>query len=412
METAMYQPTKLAMASENIRKMREDRIARKAQEAGRSEGECAAIFERIGDRPFGEVAGIAYCLSDEEKRLMVVFMFAQLKAAGEGEIDKALVEKRVKNYIAILTEEGVTEEIAIEMFKGCQEYYKNDAIKPLFKLLREDDEFGRCLEKMTGQEPGPVLDAFIDGTISEYYNKAATALPDVEGGYAKALEQVGVIRDTALYKECMVYYVVICSSDEYRNIGEAELYNIAEGFTPEMRRKLLINMVSNMDTVQLRKFAKLVGLFKDVTGEKDSERYNRCFEDLAPQYQTRYATWLNQYIITESLGKSAVADFWYNYAGKIAVRQLPSGCLMLEFNRFVVIETIDDNAAYFYGTDYFRANVIPNIAGMEQENLLVDFLKNKTEMGGQQPLNWRRAHIGDWQFPVRDYLSTNMKVIN
>lgn len=411
MDTAMYQPTMLKQASENIRKLREDRISRKAQEAGRSEGECAAIFERIGDQPFNRVAGISYCLSDEEKKNLVVFMFAQLKAAGEGLIDPEKVESRVKNYIAILTEEGLTDDVAVEMFKGCQDYYKSKSIQPLFKLLRDDSRFAECVKRICGQDAREVMDAFIDGTVSEYYNKTASDRAEAEGGYAKALEAIGVIRDTTLYKECMVYYVVVCSAEEYRNIGEEELYNIAEGFSNEMRKKLLVNMISNMDTVQLRKFAKLVGLFREVTGEKDSERYNECFEKLSPQFQTRYATWLNQYIITDTLGKSEVADFWYNYAGKMAVRVLECKCLLLQFNRFAVLEMTEENTAYFYGLEYFQQNVIANIMELSLEKEVTDFLKNKTEIGGSQPMNWRRAHIGDWQFPVRDYLSTNMKQV-
>lgn len=411
METAMYQPTMLKQASENIRKMREDRIARKAQEAGRSEGECAALFEKIGDRPFKETAGISCLLSDDEKKLMVIFMFAQLKAADEGKLPTDKVEARVKNYIAILTEEGLNDDIAIEMFKGCQDYYKSKALMPLFKLLREDKQFGDTIFRICGQNSVELMDAFIDGTISEYFNKAAGEKTGQDGNYAQALELVGVIKDTTLYRECMVYYVVICTADDYRNIGEEELYRIAESFSDEMRKKLLINMISNMDTVQLRKFAKLVGLFKNITGEKDTERYNRCFEDLSPQFQTRYATWLNQYIITDTLGKSDVADFWYNYAGKTAVKVHSCGCLMLEFPRFVVFEMINENTAYFYGLDYYKENIVPNTLEMTDENMMVDFLKNKTEIGGSQPLNWRRAHIGDWQFPVRDYLSQNLRAV-
>ena len=64
----------------------------------------ASIFEKIGEKPIKEMSGIAYCLSAEEKNLLIPYMFTQMRAAQEGQADPKKVEDHVNKYIAILTE--------------------------------------------------------------------------------------------------------------------------------------------------------------------------------------------------------------------------------------------------------------------------------------------------------------------
>ena len=78
MEYTMYQPTVLEKAAENLKQMREDRIKRKSEEAAAGLGECAKIFEKIGEKPIEEMEGIAYCLSADEKNLLVPYIFSQM----------------------------------------------------------------------------------------------------------------------------------------------------------------------------------------------------------------------------------------------------------------------------------------------------------------------------------------------
>ena len=177
---------------------------------------------------------------------------------------------------------------------------------------------------------------------------------------------------------------------------------MAKDFDDEMRKKLLLNMVKNLDTVQLRKYAKLVELFEPITGAKGSDKYTAIMDELAPQFQARYSVWLNQFLITKMLGKGGVADFWLSYASKISVSVHQCGSLILDFGKFVVIEVVDENTAYFYEYNYYKENVMPNIIDIDNESDMNSYLGGKTDLAGN---NWRRMHMGDWQYSVRDYIS-------
>ncbi len=404
MEYTMYQPTVLGNAAENLKQMREDRIKRKAEEAAAGLGECAKIFEKIGDKPIEEMEGIAYCLSADEKNLLVPYIFSQMKAAHEGKADPAKVEERVSKYVNILTnsQDKMPDDVVMEIYTGCQENFKSQALKPLYVTLEKDDAFCNSLRRQCGQDAKELMRQFAAGTIAAHFNKLATAKTGQNGNYAAALEMVGVVKDTALYNECMVYFIVICNAEEYRRFKEEELYDMAKDFDETMMKKLLINMVKNLDTVQLRKYSSLVELFEPITGAKGSDKYNKVMEELSPQYQSRYAVWLNQFLITKMLGKSSVADFWLSYASKISVSVHQCGSLLLDFTKFMVIEVVDENTAYFYEMNYFKENVQPNIIDFETESELNQYLAGNTDLAGN---NWRRVHMGDWQYSVRDYIS-------
>lgn len=404
MEYTMYQPTVLGNAAESIKQMREDRIRRKSEEAAAGLGECAKIFEKIGEKPIEEMEGIAYCLSADEKNLLVPYIFSQMRAAHEGKADPAVVEDHVNKYVKILTnsQDKMPDDVVMEIYKGCQENFKSQALKPLYETLEKDDAFCNSLRRQCGQDAKELMRQFAAGTIAEHFNKLATAKTGQNGNYAAALEMVGVVKDTALYNECMVYFIVICNAEEYRRFKEEELYDMAKDFDEPMMKKLLINMVKNLDTVQLRKYSSLVELFEPITGAKGSDKYNKIMEELAPQYQSRYAVWLNQFLITKMLGKSTVADFWLSYASKISVSVHQCGSLLLDFGKFTVIEVVDENTAYFYEMNYFKENVAPNIIDFETESELNQYLAGNTDLAGN---NWRRVHMGDWQYSVRDYIS-------
>ena len=405
MEYTMYEPSVLGAAAENIRQQREDRIKRKAEEASAGLGECARIFEKIGEKPLSEMQGIAYCLSAEEKNLLIPYMFSRMKAAQEGQADPKTVEDHVNKYISILTEssEKIPDDVVMDIYRGCQDNFKSPALMPLYKRLEKDDAFCDSLRRQSGQDAKELMHQFAEGNVAAYFNKLATAKTGQNGNYAQALEMVGVVKDTALYNECMVYFIVICNAEEYRKFKEEDLYEMAKDFDDDMKKKLLINMVKNLDTVQLRKYASLVELFEPVTGAKGSEKYIAVMEDLAPQYQSRYAVWLNQFLITRMLGKTDVANFWMNYSSKISVQVHPCGSVILDFGKFVVIEIVETNTAFFYEMGYYKENVSPNIIDFETEKDLSAYLSGKTDMNAG--MNWRRVHMGDWQYSVRDYIS-------
>lgn len=400
----IYQPTILGKAAEEIRQAREDRIQRKSEEAAAGLGDMASIFEKIGEKPIKEMSGIAYCLSAEEKNLLIPYMFTQMRAAQEGKADPQKVEDHVNKYIAILTEssEKLPDDMVLEIYKGCLENYKSPALKPLYKSLEKNDAFLDSLRRQTGQDSKELMKQFSAGTVAAYFNKLATDKTAMTGNYAEALVAVGVVKDTSLYNECMVYFIVICNAEEYRKFKEEELYDMAKDFDEDMRKKLLINMVKNLDTVQLRKYSKLVELFEPITGAKGSDKYQAIMDELAPQFQQRYSVWLNQFLITKMLGKGGVADFWLSYASKISVSVHQCGSVILDFGKFIVIEVVDDNTAYFYEYNYYKENVMPNIIDIETESDMNSYLGGKTDLAGN---NWRRMHVGDWQYSVRDYIS-------
>lgn len=402
----MYEPKVLGEAVERIKKLREDRIAAKANQAEKSEGECATLFENLSKKDEKELQGIGYCLSEQEKMLLVTYMFNKVETAGEDESKISEASEYVRKYSVILTEDMSTD-MTIELYKGCQQFYGSAALNPLYDSLANSEEFTKLFTEKYELDGQKVMDAFVNNTIGEFMNKQASKKTNM--GYAQALESVGVIRDTKLYKKCMVFFVVVCEGDDYRAMGTDDLYSVSAAFSDEMLLKLFSNMIQKLDTVQLRKFVKLVERFVPLVGTKGSATYEHVMMKygLDATYQNRYDTWVNQYSVAKVFGEGESADFWYGYAGKTIMDILPSGCMTIKFNTFTVIESPLSETAYFYGQEYYDKEVAANVNDEESEEKIVEFLNSKTGFGGtgEYANNWRKGHRGSWKYDVMDYIN-------
>lgn len=402
----MYEPTKLAQAVEQIKKQREDRINAMANQAEKSEGECAALFDKLGTKPAKELRGIGYCLSDYEKSLLAKYMFKKVEDAGKDPDAVKAASDLVAKYSVILTEE-MNEDMTVALYTGCQQYYGSEAMNPLYTALSDSKEFTDMFTSKYRMDGKKIMKAFCENTIGELMNKEASAKSNM--GYAQALEAVGVIRDTMLYKRCMVYFVVVCDTDDYRAIGPDELYNVASSFNDDMLLKLFANIVQRMDTVQLRRFVKLVELFINLVGDKGTDHYMKIMQTygLDKIYQDRYNTWVNQYYVNKAFGENEVSEFWYSYAGKTEMSLHSSGVMLIKFNYFVVVESKQAETAYFYDREYFEKSVWKNIEDETEESEILEFLNTQTGFGGTGECanNWRKAHKGSWKFDVMDYIN-------
>ncbi len=406
---AMYEPTALAQAVETIKKQREDRINAKASQAERSEGDCALLFVKLAKMEAKELRGIGFCLTEQEKKLLVKYMFRKVKDADQDEQKCADAAGYVEKYSVILTEE-MSEEMAIELYRGCQEYYGSPAMMPLYAQLSESTEFAELYKQRYKMDAKRVMDAFRDNTIGELMNKEATAVTSKTGqGYPQALESIGVLSGTRLYNRCMVFFVVVCDTDDYRNMGPEKLVETAQEFSDDMLLKLMANIVQHLDTVQLRKFVQLVGKFIPLTGPRGSEQFNQVMMryGLEAVYQERYSAWMNQYIINKAFGECEASDFWYSYANKTSMELHTSGVVIIRFNNFVVVESPKGETAFFYGNEYFNSNVRGFVEMQTDEDKILDYLNTQTGFGGtgEYANNWKKAHRGSWKFDVMDYIN-------
>lgn len=425
---------RLQQAAESVKQNRTDRVARRDRKRVLDD-EYRALFEKLSDFRKSE-AGLGFCLLPEEKLLLADYIFGRAEteaasakrneqAAGDTGEQAAVAtnatteppkaqnapDGKLAARLARILLQDPTETVLQRLYKNSLRWYDAPGIKGVVEAVREDRLFIQTVEKLIKTSPTEILDGIESGM-------AAMKLCDVAGRrvgfapYTEILTDLGLEPGYRLYDECIQLFVVVCGAEEYRKIGEQELYTIAEGFDDELRARLLRNMLQNLDSFQLRGFTTLLDIFKSLAGDKGSASYSKTLGGLEAGVLNRYDTWISQYRIRRILGEGERADFWLGYAGKAGVLPLEKqNAILFDFELFKTIEFRNIDAAYFYDKEYFEDAVIDGVTQAKSENDLESFLHDKTEWAsqGENLLHWRRAHVRSWQLDMKDYISKNLK---
>lgn len=227
--------------------------------------------------------------------------------------------------------------------------------------------------------------------------------------YSTILKSFGLEEGTDIYEACMELFVLICGAKEYRKLGVEKLIATAQKFSVEHRIRLLRNMLCVMDDFQLQDFVPMIDMFTQVTGLKGSETYEYALSGLDDSCIDKYELWICKYNIEKVLGHGPIANFWFDYATEVGITttDMPEGSLLIDFKTFGIIEIRNNEAAYFYNSEYIKDTVSKGLEACATGEELEVWLHDKTEWSAskEHAAHWRKAHAGQWQLAFREYIA-------
>jgi hypothetical protein len=344
--------------------------------------------------------GLRYCLTRREFALLLNYYLTEAN------------EEEFKALTPVILED-VDEVSSMLLYDEILKSYDEEKIITLAESLKNKKTFGSVLKTKLNLQFTEFLEAVTGGSLPEYINNIAGIISGGEGsGYGKALEGLHVKEEYKLYKECGKLYLFVCDAAGYLTMGLDTLSKLSEGFDEKARAELLKNMLSVMDSYQLRHFVPMIDFFAEAVGTPGSDKYERAFEGYSKAITGKYDVLINQRSIYKAFGGGERADFWYGYIDKCKIYDLEKlGALVFIFENFVCIEPYIEDAAYFYDLPYYNETVKQGSAGKETPEDFFAYLKNKTEWAaeGERPKRWRRAHTGSWQLDYKKHISMTLK---
>ena len=375
--------------------------ARSVYEARRSakpvlDDSYRVLFRKMGTFPPQQAAGLGYCLTPQEKAVLLEYLFTE---AADSE----------KETLGIALLEEMDEASVIHIYGECLEHYGDEAFRPLFKKLKTNNQFTGIIGSTYGIKAEALMEALASGDIVEYLNtEAGIFASGSKGSYTEALTGFGIREGSELYRRCTELYVLVCDAGEYRRLGVERVMDASSGLAKDEQVRLLRNMLNVMDDFQLQAFVPMLEGFIELTGNKGSAQYREVLGGMSQAALAKYETWTSKYKVRRILGDGPIAKFWYDSVGQASVALYEAlGTVILDFGRFVVIEIRDNEAAYFYNTEYYRDTVAEGFTEAKDAAELEEWLRTQTQWSasGGHTDHWRKAHTGQWQLAFREYLA-------
>lgn len=395
----MYSTPTLEAAVAEVTKLRADRVSVKPELPVLDEAH-RTLFRRMGAIPPAKAAGLTYCLEPGEKALLADYLFGEAQDSEKETLSSVLLEE--------MDPDG-----ADQIYRQCLAHCDDKNYRPLFKMLNGHHAFRDIISKHYGVDTDIIMSGLLDGSAPGYFNSIAEKRTGSgQGGYMGALTELGITEGSTLYNRCAELYILVCPAAEYKKIGAEKLLKLAEGWDDTLRQRLLENMLRELDAFQLRTFVSLLDIFISMTGYVGSPDFKRVLVNVNEINKKKYSLWISQYLVMKTLEDEERSKFWLEYIERCTVSiHRPSGSLLLDFGKFSVIELKSGEAVYFYDEDYYRNVVLDGINMASSEKELDDWLKNKTEWAsqGDNSMHWRKAHFGNWQMDVRNYIAKYSK---
>lgn len=466
----MYEISALKQAASDVRARRDERVARNSQPL-ELDDEYRALFARMATVSLANAAGLGYCLEPREKNVLCTYLFTEANPAEKDVLGAALLEDLETERDASLIETIYHKSLAhyrddalrtfFDNSIRCSTYVEYISGKYRFNpagLLSAmshgnapeflTDTAGRIINRtvvakdttqatqQAGQEATTQADqeatqagqeAAQAGQAATQADQEATRIgqeatqadqktstkpaqsDNSRENYSDTLKSFGLEESTELYETCMELFVLICNAKEYRRIGVTELTATAEKFSNEHKIRLLRNMLTVMDDFQLQDFVPMIDIFTKVTGLKGSDSYSYALAGLDSSCTDKYELWICKYNIEKVLGDGPIARFWYDYAtdAGITTTDMPQDTLFIDFKTFGIIEIRDNEAAYFYNSEYIKETVSVGLSACENGEELEKWLHDCTEWSAskEHAAHWRKAHAGQWQLAFREYIA-------
>lgn len=304
-------------------------------------------------------------------------------------------------YVFILR---MNREILLSFYYTWQNYYINKETAKIFQEISVSNELENLFIQVCKLEPKAIIDEIRSERLPYYIaKKIINKNINTKSLFHDNLSKYQIKEDTLLGKRILQYYYTVCFAEEYLTLGEAGLLKMFENSSTELVKLILLNMLDKLDVDGLKKFYKILLYVMKHTGEIESSRFNKFFEDADQKLKNKFQIWVNLYNMYKTFGYDDRSIFWSRYAEVCTTKHIESTqMLILRFNSFVVVEFVNVGAIYWYEIEYFDSVVYYNCISYNNDTEL------KRWLNYQSKYLYRKEHRGYWTDDAASY--TNMKL--
>lgn len=341
--------------------------------------------------------GWAYCFNEGEFGLLAEYIFR------DGSRKPAEIHAMLAPY-GYVGDKGY-----FDILYGLwQDHCGNPSYAYIFDMIGKSAGLKKYFAERYGIDAGELAGFAVEGRAVEYFCSVAGKGAGGEyGAYCGNLKKLGIREHSALYGKCVNMYALVCDGAAYLRMGAETISNIMKKLGDGGRITMMRNMLSVLDSFQLKKLVSVFPLFNEYMGSNYSESYNSVMSHISGEARKRYLLWKNQYYIYSVLGEGERADFWMGYADRgTFTKHEYADIIFLCFEGFTVIEYKNVDAAYFFNSIYFEKKIEPYICDMRTEQDIEDWIYSNAEWGLDKSHkdHWRKAHVGSWQYDMKSYI--------
>ncbi len=223
----------------------------------------------------------------------------------------------------------------------------------------------------------------------------------------------GIRTNSRLYKEiCDVFYT-FCTELDYLDESDEMLCAIARKYINvrghRLQKPLLINILEKLSVGELEKLPKLAQCFLQITGERNSEKFNDFFQGVSDGLIQKYISWTNIITLNEVFGYDERSNFWKRYNYLSVRRYKASQSVLMETEEYYISEFLGTGMGpiYYYKRDFFEENELRKHFLYSTNPELRSFIYSLWGKPDNKEINiFRQTHQGYWQDSSRRFIAS------
>lgn len=216
------------------------------------------------------------------------------------------------------------------------------------------------------------------------------------------LDFYGVGVNTMLRGDCVRYYYMFCGAKQYLD-NKSKIIEIVSSYDDIHKRMFLLNFVNVLSLEELLKFGEMADFCtSSLTGNIDSNKYNRFFDDVSEYIENKYRNWINSCRIVEFFGTDERSVFWKRYRFISVQKNAKHGMISMECSDYYITEFLGKGmgAMYIYDKKVYKESVTKWMAFCNTPEL-------KSKMYHNENLALRRfIHLPQpgWQYDFKNFI--------
>ena len=251
------------------------------------------------------------------------------------------------------------------LFREWQNSFDNEECnKFMVYLISKKQEFDEIIEAchLTKDKFIKILKS---NEIPAFYGRQAIFL---EGNgielFHNKLLYLGVRDNSRLEKQCAYLFFTFCSEKDYLVTDEKILLEVLKKYDEDLKKKFLLNFLTELRFVELKKFQGVAEIFLNITGENHSKRFYQYFKGCSATLIRKYVDWTNAYKIHKIFGFDERSEFWECYHQENITKHSYSNSVVMDFGKYVAIEFLGQamGPCYIYKKKYFDEKIKESFA--------------------------------------------------
>ena len=383
------------------------------------------FLEHTGEGPRWE-------FEEDEELLKLIGHIANLSSDKLGSYVTALTKKDMKKVAAYIPHNFYNVDLT-NLFKAFIQRENDELDRIIFDQWQEAFESKACnmfLSGLVDNSKGfrtilndhSVSAGFYKEILEAVYIPMFLGPRIAQNGHISALKKDeefwGIRTNSRLYKEiCDVFYT-FCNESDYLDESDDSLCAIARKYinvrSHNLQKPLLINLLEKLSVGELEKLPKLAQFYLQITGERNTEKFNGYFQDVSEGLIQKYVSWTNIITLNEVFGYDERSNFWKRYNYISVKRYKASQSVLMETEEYYISEFLGTGMGpyYFYKKEFFEDRKLRRLFLNSSNQALRSEIYSLWGKSYYKDIHlFRDTHQGYWQDRARQFIAVK-KITN